>query len=337
MHRNDGSGTHEEQAGTILGVCVGYGGAPTYFLSRPEISPLTLRQVYGVTENAHEQVLSEHILIAGVVYIAVVGKLKRHRPDNGHARPGSFDGSRIDIGQQGIAQPNIVDIHAFLLRRKVLGLHQRVPTVDLHPRKKYPEVQCRHLPGKRIHRHDVAGSIHMPAHTQVQLVEESRLAAPVVAARRCAPVLRSGISRGIVMPVAASRVAAHHQLHLLGQQHLVQVMHFLVAITVVIFPCGMLVDGAGGVHLESVYAIVDEFRQVIHPVLLAAGLPARGRSNLVFFRNAEVVFLAEPQSEPESHAVEASDEEAEVLFLRIGERVPVAFGREELVVPLLLG
>ena len=122
-------------------------------------------------------------------------------------------------------------------------------------------------------RHHVAGSVHQPARTEVQLVEQRGTLAAVVAALVGRPALRPGKSTAVVLPRTDALVVAEHTVHLSRHQHLVQVMHLFVGESVVILPVGMLVERARRIELEAVDALVHKIGQVVEPVT-AGGLRA---------------------------------------------------------------
>ena len=65
---------------------------------------------------------------------------------------------------------------------------QRIPTIDLHPWQEEAEMKTLQFL-VLIDIHHVARSIEKTAHTQVQLVEQSRTPSPVITAGGSAPML----------------------------------------------------------------------------------------------------------------------------------------------------
>ena len=186
-------------------------------------------------------------------------------------------------------------------------------------------------------RHHVAGSVHQPARTEVQLVEQRGTLAAVVAALVGRPALRPGKSAAVVLPRTDALVVAEHTVHLSRHQHLVQVMHLFVGKSVVILPVGMLVERARRIELEAVDALVHKIGQVVEPVLLARLRAAFARCDNILFDNALVVVDAEPQAQLIAQPVQAADEAGFPFVLRELFLDPVAFGREEFVIPALFG
>ena len=185
--------------------------------------------------------------------------------------------------------------------------------------------------------HHIARSVQEPAHTEVQLIVESRLSATVVARSRGRPTLGSGPTAAVVMPGTLAVVLTAKLTHLLREQNLVEVVHLLVGASVVIFPVRVVVDRSGRIQLESLNTLIHEHGQVIHPMLLAGKLAARALGDDVLLLDAEVILLAEPESEVEAHGAQLADEEAVVHRLRVLILKPVRLRREPVVVPFLLG
>ena len=337
LHGDDGTLADEEQSGAVFRNLMLDLASSGEFLASPEIGPLSLGQIDLVAEDAEEQVGAKHVLVAGIIHLTVVGEDERHGAHDGHTGLSTLDGSGVDIGHERIAQLDVELVELLVAGGEVERLAQRVPAVDLHPRQEEAEVQAGHLQLYGVYRHDIARGVEESAHAEIKLVEQSRTASTIVAAGGCAPMLGAGISGGVVVPVALARVLAHHHLHLLGQQYLVEVVHVLVGITVVVVAVGVLIDGACRVHLESAYTIVYEGLEVVHPVLLTALGLTGGACEQVFFGQTEVIVLAEPEAELEAHGLESSGEELEVLALLLLIGHPVGLDGEELVVPLLLG
>ncbi len=139
------------------------------------------------------------------------------------------------------------------------------------------------------------------------------------------------------MPRALAVVVVAEFTHLLREQNLVEVVHFLVCVTVVVLPAVMVVDRAGRVELEALDSLVHERLQVVHPVLLAGKLAARAGRDVVLLLDAEVILFAEPEAEVEAHRAELADKEPVADCLRGLVLLPVWFRRELFVVPFLLG
>ena len=116
--------------------------------------------------------------------------------------------------------------------------------------------------------HHVAGCVEESAHSKVQLVIESGLAAAVVAGSRCRPTLGPCPSAAVVMPGALAVVLPPQLTHLLREKNLIEVVHLLVGAPVVVLPGRMVVNRAGRVELESLHALIHEHGQMIHPMLL---------------------------------------------------------------------
>ena len=139
------------------------------------------------------------------------------------------------------------------------------------------------------------------------------------------------------MPAALAGMLAGHGGYLLGKEHLVKVVHLLVAEAVIVVPVCVFVDGAGGIQLESLHAHIHKGLEMVGPVL-EAGLGAPfALGDEVFFDNAMVVLFAEPEAKMYSHAVELAYEQAGIVFLGIFFLLPVGFRGETVVVPLLFG
>ena len=332
----DGAVPDVKQAGAVGGTIPGVGlAAALYPFAGPGVDPGAGGEIDLIAEDADAEVVTEHILIAHVVYVTVVREHQRHGPDNGQALQGAFQRRGIDVGHQVVTKLHIVAVHVLLRLVVVEGLHHREPAVDLDPGQEKAEMQALHLEFGRD-AHHVAREVHVGAVAQVELVEEGGLAAAVVAAGGGAPVLGARPAGGVVVPDALACVGAGHAVHLLLEQDLVEIVHLLVRQPVVIGGVRMLVDGAGRIHLEAFHAVVQEGRQMVHPMLLPGLRPAFARRDLVFFRDAQVIFLAEPETQVEAHVAQLADEEAVVQFLGILVLDPVRFGGELLEVPFLL-
>ena len=85
---------------------------------------------------------------------------------------------------------------------------------------------------------------------------------------------------------------AGHGGHLLHKKDLVQVVHLLVGKAVIVFPGRVLVDGAGGVKLESVHSHVHEVGQMVRPVFQPGLGTSFALGDQVFFYDTVVIFLA---------------------------------------------
>ena len=335
MERDDGAFADKQQAGPVVGNRMLHLAASGELLACPVVDPVAFRQVDRVTEYTDKEVLAEHILIDHIVRLAVVGKHQRHGADDRHTGLRAFQGCRIDIGHEGIAQLHIVAVHLLFLFREVEGLVQRVPAVDLHPGQEEAEMQALQF-FVLIHIHHVAGCVHETAHPEVQLVEEGGAPASVIAAGRGAPMLGSGPAGGVMMPGTAAGVLAGHLVHLFREKDLVQVVHFLIRTSVIVLEVRVFVDRAGGVQLEAVYAVVHEMGQVVHPVFQPGSVFPGSGGQRVLFGDAQVIFFAQPKPQVIAHPMQAADEEAVVLLLRIAGRIPIGFCREQLIVPFLL-
>ena len=185
--------------------------------------------------------------------------------------------------------------------------------------------------------HHIAGGVEESAHAEVELVVQSGFAAAVVAGGRSCPALCSGPASAVVMPGTLAVVLTAKLTHLFREKDLVEVVHLLVGASVVIFPVRVVVDRSGRIQLESLHTLIHEHGQVIHPMLLAGKLAARALGDDVLLLDAEVILLAEPESEVEAHGAQLADEEAVVHRLRVLILKPVRFRREPVVVPFLLG
>ena len=185
--------------------------------------------------------------------------------------------------------------------------------------------------------HHVAAHVHEAGVTQVVLVEEGHDAAAVVTALRGAPVLAAGPAAAVMVPAALAGVAARHLGNLLGHEHLTDVVHLVISVSVVVFPGGMGVDGAGRIQFEAHHAHVHEGGQVVGPVLHAGSVPAFAHRDEIFLYDTGVIFLAQPQAQLDAHAVEFAHKQAGIVFLGHLVLHPVRFGGEAVVVPLLLG
>ena len=140
-----------------------------------------------------------------------------------------------------------------------------------------------------------------------------------------------------MVPAALAGVAARHLGNLLGHKDLADVVHLVVTVSVVVFPLGMGVDGTGRIQFEAHYAHIHKGGQVVGPVLHTGSVPAFADRDEVFLNDTGVVFLAEPQAQFDSHAVELTHEQARIILLGHLVLHPVRFGGEAVVVPLLLG
>ena len=139
-----------------------------------------------------------------------------------------------------------------------------------------------------------------------------------------------------MVPVAFVGMFTHHHLHLLGQQNLVQVVHVFVGIAIIIVTVGMLINSTCRVHLESSYTIINELFQMVHPVFLSAFRLSGSPCQPVFFRQTQVIILAKPQTQFESHCLQASGKQLVVFSLLRFVGHPIGFHGKLLIVPFLL-
>ena len=71
-------------------------------------------------------------------------------------------------------------------------------------------------------------------------------------------------------------------------------MHDGIGLSIVIWPIGMIIDGAGRIQFKALDTLVHEILQVVHPVFLAGSVPAFLKSDKIFLHKAQVIFLAKP-------------------------------------------
>ena len=103
LHGDDRALTHEEQTGTTFRDIALHGASTLYAFTIPEVGPFALGQINLIAEYSYEEVLAKHILIAGIVDIAVGRELERHRPYNRHTSLRTLDGGSVDVRQQTVA------------------------------------------------------------------------------------------------------------------------------------------------------------------------------------------------------------------------------------------
>ena len=191
---------------------------------------------------------------------------------------------------------------------------QRIPTIDLHPWQEEAEMKTLQFL-VLIDIHHVARSIEKTAHTQVQLVEQSRTPSPIITAGGSAPMLRSRPPGSIMMPRTESSVFTHHLIHLLRQKNLVQVMHLFIGVSVIILEIRMFVYRTCRVHLETVYTIIHKVLQMIHP-----SAPARKEASPIAFANAsssgnaQIILDTEPKPHVIPHPMQTADKQPMVSF-----------------------
>ena len=304
------------------------------FFTCPKVKPVPFRQVDRITEDTDQKTLAKHILIDHIIRLTVIRKHQRHGAYNRHTGLCPFQCCRINIGHQRITQLHIIPVHFLFFLWEIERLMQRIPTIDLHPWQEEAEMKTLQFL-VLIDIHHVARSIEKTAHTQVQLVEQSRTPSPVITAGGSAPMLRSRPPGSIMMPRTESSVFTHHLIHLLRQKNLVQVMHLFIGVSVIILEIRMFVYRTCRVHLETVYTIIHKVLQMIHPVLLPGKRLHHRLRQRILLRNAQIILDTEPKPHVIPHPMQTADKQPMVFFLRIASRIPISFSRKLLIVPFL--
>ena len=182
----------------------------------------------------------------------------------------------------------------------------------------------------------VAAGVVVAAHLQVELVVEHRHSAAAVAGGRRGVMLGARKAAAIVVERARSPEIAVHGQELLGQQHLVHLVHLGIGVAVVVFAIRVTVHRLAGIQLEAVHAVAQELAQMVEPVDLARLLAAVLAGETVLFHHAQVGVDVQPEAYLVAERMHAGDKASAMLAVHGLVRIPVRLAGEFLVIPLLV-